>query len=264
MSNRKWGDPMDRSESFDFIENYLSWIRSNSSQKRIGDYEEITTPFVDSHNDQIQFYICRSQNGFTLTDDGYTMSDLEMCGCDIKSKKRKEFILQIAESLGVSIKGGSIVAEATEADIACKQHMMIQAMLKISDMFLTTSSRVKSLFFEEVDSFFTENDIRNTPSIMMMGQSGLSHRFDFVIPASKKMPERIVTTLNTPNKQNVQTAIFAWNDVIKTRSAHSKGYIILNDSKRPPNLEILTAIKNYDLIPLQWKERQNFVSELAS
>lgn len=78
------------------------------------------------------------------------------------------------------------------------------------------------------------------------------------------MPERIVTTLNTPNKQNVQTAIFAWNDVIKTRSAHSKGYIILNDSKRTPNLEILTAIKNYDLIPLQWKERQNFVSELAS
>ena len=87
---------MERSESFDFIENYLSWIRSNSSQKRIGDYEEITTPFVDSHNDQIQFYICRSQYGFTLTDDGYTMSDLEMCGCDIKSKKRKEFILQIA------------------------------------------------------------------------------------------------------------------------------------------------------------------------
>ena len=124
MSNQKWGDPMDRSESFDFIENYLSWIRSNSSQKRIGDYEEITTPFVDSHNDQIQFYICRSQNGFTLTDDGYTMSDLEMCGCDIKSKKRKEFILQIAESLGVSIKGGSIVAEATEADIACKQHTL--------------------------------------------------------------------------------------------------------------------------------------------
>lgn len=255
---------MDRSESFDFIENYLSWIRSNSSQKQIGDYQEITTPFVDSHNDQIQFYICRSQNGFILTDDGYTLGDLEMCGCDIKSKKRSEFIRQIAESLGVSIRDGAIVAEASEASIASKQHMMIQAMLKISDMFLTTSSRVKSLFFEEVDSFFSENDIRNTPSIMMMGQSGLSHRFDFIIPASRKMPERVVTTLNTPTKQNVQTAIFAWNDVMRTRSTQSKGYIVLNDSKRAPSNEILTAIANYDLVPLLWKNRQNYIEELAS
>ena len=255
---------MTNSVSFDFIENYLSWIRSKSSQKTIGDFEEITTPFVDSHNDQIQFYVSRSTNGFTLTDDGYTMNDLEMCGCDVKSKKRKEFILQIAESLGVSVKNGAIIAEATESDIACKQHMMIQAMLKISDMFLTSSSRVKGLFFEEVDSFFSENDIRNTPSIMMMGQSGLSHRFDFVIPASRKMPERIVTTLNTPSKQNVQAAIFAWNDVIKTRSTHSKGYIVLNDTKKATNLEIVTAIKNYDLDPLPWKQRDEFITELAS
>ena len=115
-----------------------------------------------------------------------------------------------------------------------------------------------------MDSFFAENDIRNTPSIMMMGQSGLSHRFDFVIPASKKMPERIVTTLNTPSKQNVQAAIFAWNDVIKTRSTHSKGYIVLNDTKKVPNSEIFTAIRSYDLVPLPWKQREDFVVELAS
>lgn len=122
----------------------------------------------------------------------------------------------------------------------------------------------KSLFFEEVDSFFDEHDIRNTPSIMMMGRSGLSHRFDFVIPASKKMPERIITTLNTPSKQNVQAAIFAWNDVIKTRSTQSKGYIVLNDTKKAPNSEILTAIRNYDLVPLSWRQRHDFISELAS
>ena len=264
MNNPKWGAKVEKIKSFDFIENYLSWIRSNSAQKRIGNFEEITTPFIDSHNDHIQFYVTRSDRGFILTDDGYTINDLEMCGCDVKSKKRKEYIHQIAESLGVSIKDGSIITEATESDIACKQHMMIQAMLKISDMFLTTSSRVKGLFFEEVDSFFEENDIRNTPSIMMMGQSGLSHRFDFVIPASKKMPERIVTTLNTPSKQNVQAAIFAWNDVIKTRSSHSKGYIVLNDIKKAPTSEIFNAIKNYDLVPLPWKQRHNFIEELAS
>lgn len=255
---------MSNTSSFDFIESYLNWIRKNSTQVKIGDYEEITTPFVDSHNDHIQFYISRSENGFTLTDDGYTINDLEMCGCDVMSKKRKEMINSFAESLGVSIKAGSITVEATENDIARKQHMMIQAILKISDMFLTTSSRVKGLFLEEVDSFFEANDIRKTPSIMMMGQSGLSHRFDFVIPASKKMPERIITTLNTPSKQNVQAAIFAWNDVIKTRSIKSKGYIVLNDTKKSPTQELITAITNYELVPLSWKQREKYIDELAS
>ena len=58
---------MSSSVSFDFIENYLSWIRSKSSQKTIGDFEEITTPFVDSHNDKILCDGSRLPTGFFLT-----------------------------------------------------------------------------------------------------------------------------------------------------------------------------------------------------
>ena len=223
----------------DFITKYLDWIKRNSSQTAIGDYCEITTPFVDAHNDQIQFYITRTTNGYLLTDDGYVINDLEMCGCDVKSKKRKQMMVQIAESIGVMIKNNCIVVEANEGDIARKQHIMIQAILKLSDMFLTTSSRVKGLFMEEVQEFFVAHDIRNTPSIMLMGHSGLSHQFDFVIPASRKMPERVITTINTPTKQAVESALFAWNDVAKTRNGGngSQGYIILMSVLPPASAE---------------------------
>lgn len=255
---------MSSNASVDFIDAYLRWIKDNSVQKTIGAFEEITTPFVDSHNDNIQFYITHTEHGYLLTDDGYTISDLEMCGCDIKSKKRREVIRQFAESLGVQIDGNAICTEATVSDIARKQHILIQAMLKIGDMFLTSSSRVKSLFLEEVGAFFDENDIRNTPSIMMMGQSGLSHRFDFVIPASKRKPERVITTLNAPGKQNVQATIFAWNDIAKIRSKNSQGYVILNNTKKEVNPELIAAIKNYDLVPIPWKQRADFLNDLAS
>lgn len=250
----------------DFITKYLEWIKHNSSQTVIGDYSEISTPFVDAHNDQIQFYITRTSNGYMLTDDGYVINDLEMCGCDLKSKKRKQMMVQIAESIGVTIKDNCIVVEANESDIARKQHIMIQAILKISDMFLTTSSRVKGLFMEEVQEFFVANDIRNTPSIMLMGHSGLSHQFDFIIPASRKMPERVITTINTPTKQAVESALFAWNDVAKTRKGGngSQGYIILNDKKKKPNTELFNAIQNYDLKAVPWTERDTYISEFAS
>ena len=88
---------MSSSVSFDFIENYLSWIRSKSSQKTIGDFEEITTPFVDSHNDKIQFYVSRSPNGFSLTDDGYTLSDLARLSSS-KSRNRWAFLSKTVKS----------------------------------------------------------------------------------------------------------------------------------------------------------------------
>lgn len=255
---------MDTTKTLDFIQIYLDWIKHNSSQVKVGDYEEITTPFLDSHNDHIQFYVTRTQTGYMLTDDGYTISDLEICGCDVKSPKRSVMITQFAESLGVSVRNGSIITEATDTDIARKQHIMIQAILKISDMFLTSSSHIKGLFLEEVRSFFEEYDIRNSPSVMFMGQSGLSHQFDFVIPASKRMPERVITTLNMPAKQNIQAAIFAWNDVIKTRSRESKGYIFLNDSKKSVGKDLLAAISKYNIVPVQWKQRFSYIEELTA
>ena len=117
---------------------------------------------------------------------------------------------------------------------------------------------------EEVQEFFVQNDIRNTPAIMLMGHSGLSHQFDFVIPASRKMPERIITTINTPTKQSIESALFAWNDVVKTRKEDSKGYIILNDKKKKPNNDLFNAIHNYDLSAIPWSERSSYIDELAS
>lgn len=248
----------------DFITKYLDWIKLNSSQTFVGDYSEITTPFLDAHNDKIRFYIAKSSSGFFLTDDGYILNDLEMCGCDVKSKKRKQLMMQLAEAIGVTIKDNCITVESSESDIARKQHIMIQAMLKISDMFLTTSSRVRGLFMEEIQEFFDKNDIRNTPAVILMGHSGLSHQFDFIIPASRKMPERVITAINTPTKQAVESALFAWSDVVKTRKADSNGYIILNDTKRKPNNDLFTAIQNYELKAVSWSDRDSYIVELAS
>ena len=41
---------------------------------------EITTPFVDRHNDSLQIYLFQENGNYVLTDDGYTLSNLEMSG----------------------------------------------------------------------------------------------------------------------------------------------------------------------------------------
>ena len=252
-----------RADDKRFIDAYLKWLRENSSQKVINGYTEITTPFLDSNNDCIQYYIKEMEDGCILTDDGYTLNDLLMQGCDIKSKNRKELIEQIGASLGVTISGEEITVKTTVYDIAPKQHILIQAILRISDMFMTTSSRVRGLFFEEVAEYLDKHDVRSAKSIMLTGQSGLMHNFDFIIPASKSMPERLITTLNTPSKQTVQAALFSLEDIKRVRKEEHKGFIILNDTKKIKD-EIVMAIKACDATPIQWKQRDEYIDKLIA
>ena len=40
-----------------YIDEYISWLKSEITFSKVGDYYEINTPFLDSANDYLQFYI---------------------------------------------------------------------------------------------------------------------------------------------------------------------------------------------------------------
>ena len=61
-------------------------------RKLSGEWVEITTPFLDRHNDALQIYARAENGGFVLTDDSYILRDLEGSGCSIKSEKRKDLL----------------------------------------------------------------------------------------------------------------------------------------------------------------------------
>ena len=252
-----------RTQEPDFIKEYINWIKNNSAQRFINGYTEVTTPFLDSHNDAIQFYVKREGESFVFTDDGYTFADIEMNGLNLKTKKRKELVSYLADSLNVSVENGAIIAKATSSTLVAQtEHFMIQAMLKFSDLFYLVSPQIKGFFLDEVKSFFDENDIRCTASVMFSGRSGLPQRFDFVVPASKTRPERMITTLNQPTRQNVQSAIFSWTDVRESRK-DSLSYLILNHGNKK-NEALSDAANQYGMKPFWWEERDKYIEELAS
>lgn len=249
----------------DFITQYTNWIKSQSVQRAINTYTEITTPFLDAHNDELRFYVRKEGNDYFFTDDGYILADLEMSGMNISTGKRKELLQNMADTMSISIEEGAITARTNDPSrIAQTMHLMIQAMMKIGDMFMLSSSQVRNLFVDDVKSFFEEKDVRNTSSVMFPGKSGLTQRFDFVIPASRQMPERLITTINHPTRQNVQSAMFAWSDVKLTRKDESAGYIILNDNTRNSStlIDAINRVESMKAIP--WSKRNEFIKEFAA
>lgn len=251
----------------DLKELYLSWLRERISLKEVNGAIEITTPLTDRHNDYLQIYVTdQGSDRFRLTDAGYILSDLEMGGIDIfKSPKRREIFDTVLNGYGVHLsKSNELFAEATLSTFPQKKHMLLQAMMTVNDMFMTSRSNVASVFVEDVSMFLDQHDIRFTPGIAFMGKTGFTHRFDFVIPKSKSAPERVIKSANSLNKQSTSILLFSWKDAQEHRGIESKLYVFLNDAAKPVSKDVLSAISQYDASPVPWSQRYDHLPELTA
>ena len=245
------------------IREYLTWLKTGLSVAKVGDGVcEITTPFLDRHNDHLQIYLFQENGNYVLTDDGYIFSNLEMSGVDLSSPKRQRILKTIIQGFGVSVVEGALRVEAQRSNLPRRKHNLVQTMLAINDMFVMARAQVLSLFREDVEQFLRANEIRFTAMIKLAGRSGFDHTFDFVIPASPKAPERLLRAINRPTRDTATSYIFAWNDTREVRAGDTEAYAILNDEDRQPSGDFLHTLRAYQIQPVLWSRRERYVDAL--
>lgn len=246
------------------LDQYLAWLRDKTALRQVKDWIEITTPYLDRHNDYLQIYVKREDSEFILTDDGYIIEDLKRSGCELESKKRKDLLNLTLNGFGIKLEGDSLIVHASPDNFALRKHNLVQAMLAVNDLFYLAVPMAASLFLEDVTSWLDLCEIRYTPKVKFTGKSGYDHLFDFVIPASKKQPERILQTINRSSRETAQAVAFSWIDTKQVRPANSRAYAFLNDSDHVPSASVLDALKNYEVNPVLWSKREEVRGELAA
>jgi len=246
------------------IDDYLKWLKEKTSLRQLDKWVEINTPYLDRHNDYIRIYVGNDAGGYLLTDDGYIITDLEQSGCKLESIKRQELLKMTINGFGVQMAGRNMQIKASAENFALKKHNLVQAMLAVNDLFYLSESSIKSLFYEDVLAWLDLSEIRFTPKVKFTGKTGYDHLFDFIIPKSKQQPERIVQTINKPDKDKAQSIVFAWIDTKENRAPDSKAYALLNDSMMPVSSAVIDALTSYDVKPIPWSRRQEIVSEFAA
>ena len=65
------------------LDQYWAWLRDKTILRQMNGWVEITTPYLDRHNDRLQIYAMRRGSGYVLADGGYVLDDLEQSGCKI-------------------------------------------------------------------------------------------------------------------------------------------------------------------------------------
>lgn len=246
------------------LDQYIAWLKDKTVLRQVKDWVEITTPYLDRYNDYLQIYAKRENNEFLLTDDSYIIEDLRKSGCELESKKRKDLLTLTLNGFGVKLDGDALTVHASSDNFALRKHNLVQAMLAVNDLFYLAVPMVASLFLEDVTTWLDLHEVRYTPKVKFTGKSGYDHLFDFVIPASKRQPERILQTINKPSRETAQAIAFSWIDTKEVRPANSRAYAFLNDSEHTPSASVLDALKNYDLRPVPWSKRDEIREELVA
>ncbi len=247
----------------ELINNYVEWIRQGISFRQLGDWYEITTPFLNHHNDYLEIYVKEENGKYILTDGASTINELKLSGLNLeRSEKRNLEFITILNGFGIKKKGDELTVNTTEKNFPEVKHRLIQAMLAIDDMFMLSEPKVESFFIEDVHIFFDKMEIANIRDSIFAGKSGFSHRFDFSIPKTKKHNETLIRAINTPRQDTIGSVLWAFEDT-KTVRLNTDGIVILNDKNEIP-ATIFDALQEYGLTGYRWSERKELAERLAA
>jgi len=241
----------------EIVASYVKWLRDGFSVHAVpAGGCSIETPFLDMNNDHIEIFVETVGSDLRLTDDGYTVNNLQMAGVSTETPKRRQLLENIARGFGAAVEGDELCAYASRADVGKKKHALIQAILSANDILFTTREQSAELFKEEVEKFLTQNNILFVPGPNFVGKSTFTHSFDFAIPGSSSRPEILLRAMNNPNRNNISSFIFAWNDTREVRPRPAKAIAMLNDyNTRPITTANTSALQSYDIQPILWSIR---------
>ncbi len=244
------------------MDKYAEWLKSKNTLRQIDNWVEITTPYLDRHNDHLQIYVCKKNGDYLLTDDGYILDDLELSGCTIDSPKRISLLHDTLNGFGVRKNKNSLEISANSSNFPQRKHNLLQAMLSVNDLFYLASPMVANIFKTDVAKWLDQNDIRYISDVKFPGKTGFDHRFDFAIPASREEPERILHTINQPGKTMASNLAFAWVDTRDVRPPKSRAYGLINDVGEVGST--VEALEKYNVRAIPWRNRLEFLPELKA
>lgn len=239
------------------ISSYRSWQDERTNVTNHGRWYEISTPFINRNNDYLHIYAQGREDGtILLSDDGQTIADLEMSGCDLNTEKRQSLLYGVLSSFAVQRNGNALITVATANNFPVRKHNLVQAMLAVDDLFYLSQPTIRNLFVEDVGNWLHEKDVRFLRNFKTTGRSGFSYLYDFAIPRSRNKPDRLISTVSVPDKLTAQKLIAQRVDTAVELQKDTQYFAIINETSKTASPSFLKALESVEMYPIRWRRRE--------
>lgn len=245
------------------INEYFQWIREKTTvyQDENTQWSVISTPFLGAFNDNIDIYAKKEGGKILLSDNGETLSNLELQGVNMlspKSKNRRQILDMVLQNYGILLVGEELLVETDNTRFSQAKHNLLSSILEISSFYTLSKSNINSVFKEDIASYFNEIGIVFTTDFISKGLTGLEFNFDFQI--AKRGEEIVLKSFNTLNNNLLSSFLFSWEDIKPVREKSSKKEVkaiaIINDVERDIKDEYIEALKSKKADYILWSERR--------
>ncbi|HEM3638935.1 TPA: DUF1828 domain-containing protein [Streptococcus suis] len=241
------------------VDDYVSWYKNNTIIKDFSDYTQIITPFVNHINDRIQLYLQALPDGrVRISDDGETLSELELIGLDLSTRTRDRLKQGILRQFATKIEGDILYIDCEIKDFPKCKHKLIETIIRVYDLLNTKRSIVTSLFSEEVQSYFFENEFGGTPNVKLTGESSIDYQIDYIVGAKKSHPEVWIQILNHLTYDAVARVNTIYEDITQGRQVELgvKKIIVFNDLESKGQHKAELIAKQRDIIIAPWSSKE--------
>ncbi|MCY3030602.1 DUF1828 domain-containing protein [Aerococcus sp. Group 1] len=259
------------SNAFTLKKLYFNWLFNEYKYEDIDSkVVKIDTPFLDNQFDTIVMYAeFLNEEKIRLTDDGWTLNDLESHGLIFskQSTTRNRLLNNIANSLGIEIEDSELTVTATYEKFPIIKQRLLQAIMQVNDLIVLRDNNVKHIFYEEVSSFLDQNGIFNSKKPSFPGKSGITVQFDFSVPTKKG--EKLIRTIRNGNDLNRSKLLTMDTQLLRHSKTNAIYQAIYDDINYP--IKNMTDIKEFfsenstaKIVPLFYSEVKNNPSLVAN
>jgi hypothetical protein len=241
-------------ETDTLIEEYGEWLKRESSIRKIGEWHEITLPFLDRSNDDLCFYAKTDGQTIDFTDDGYTIESFSQNGLTL-TDARRDRASRLARKYGAKIELDGQITLSSDGVHADAMNRYAQALTGIGSMLETSQKRVAEYFADDVAQKLDECNVFYTPNIGIRGISNYENNFDFLFQRSAKHPTRFCQAPNRLDRDSVRAIMFGWNDTRKAPERTDSKLIIIGDDREGPLQDsAVQALDNYGVPVIPYSE----------
>lgn len=251
---------------------YIDFINQNTHVPKIkGQITEVNTPFVNSTGEGISFDIITNQKSFTITDNGYTLWDMDLMGINLKRKsKRKDLFMSQIRYYGFELNDeNQIFKKTTKSELGQSIHDMTQLLISIYDLTYLSKANVYQQFFEDVKNYFNENTDKYIylPAFNISGKSHLNHRFDYAFHKDKKT--KLVKVYNKITKSQIESILASWLDTTEVRKFEYNDneelrIIVSDEGYKDLSDDHMLALEAYNIKVVNFDDKEKIEQEFAA
>ncbi len=197
----------------ELITNFSAWYSSNIRLEEAGQCEhgliyEIFVPAYNKNGEQVSFYISEQRNKFIVSDNCFTMQNMQSLGFNFGPAKI-ETIENITSNYGIGFdkEDSEIYIEVdsnSQIEFNKKFLNLVYSVLEIDSMSLTMNpTNLWKLFYEEISNNFLQNKIHFRKNPKVPGRYKNNHNFQFQIGGINNLKPVYIKVFNEIDEDKI-------------------------------------------------------------